>query len=206
MPIPLLTIAGTLACLFTPAPPAPPGACALDDRLVVDTCFRDTLTFANKWDYPWYIIVGDDGKKENTLGGDVDPGDTLHQYRTANCVTNHQGEHAVRFCDASLTNDTLRLSFQPELPAYAGSPTLLINKGRFRSEFHATYPQMIPGENLSWCATKQRLVLNRASYRPGDTVKGYVDIVFRETSVRGESSAETEFFFRGFFKTPLPNK
>ena len=53
----------------------------LISSVTVDEHFKDTLTFNNKWDYPWYIIVDDDGgNMENTLGGTLTETDTAHLY------------------------------------------------------------------------------------------------------------------------------
>ena len=61
--------------------------------VTLDKYFKDTLTFNKNWDYPWYIVVDDDGNMENTLSGTLTETDTTHLYHTANCWTNHQGKH-----------------------------------------------------------------------------------------------------------------
>ena len=174
--------------------------------VTVDKHFKDTLTFSNKWDYPWYIVVDDGGgNMENTLGGTLMETDTVHLYHTANCWTNHQGRHNVRFCDAILNKDTITLLFQPELPAYASELSISIKDKLFWSDFSATYPA--PAKKLSWVITKQKLVLNKKSYTPGDTINGYLEVEFIETSTEANQKAfRKKYYYKGYFKTPLLNK
>lgn len=173
--------------------------------VTVDKNFKDTFTFNNKWDYPWNIVVDDHGNMENTLGGTLMEADTVHLYHTANCWTNHQGRHAIRYCVAFLHKDTIKLNFPAELPAYASELSVSINGSQFWSNFSATYPA--PPKNLSWVITRQKLVLNKNSYLTGDIVKGYLEIEFIETQSTGnEKSSGRKYYYKGYFKTPLLNK
>ena len=178
----------------------------LISSITVDQYFKDTLTFNKKWDYPWYIVVDDDGSNmENTLGGTLTEMDTAHLYHTANCWTNHQGRHNVRYCDAILNDDTISLFFQPELPAYASELLISIKGNIFWSEFSATYPAQTG--NLSWTITKQKLVVNKISYLPGEIIKGYLEIEFIETSVdMNQKTFTKKYYYKGYIKTALLNK
>jgi len=171
--------------------------------VTIDKHFKDTLTFHKKWDYPWYIVVDDDGgNMENTLGGSLTGPDTIHMYHTANCYTNHQGRHHVRYCDAILNNDTISLFFQPELPAYASKLSVSIKDNFFWSDFSAVYPA--PTGKLSWVITKQKLVLDRPSYRSGDTIKGYLEIEFVEIDSGSNQKADPrKYYYKGYFKNLL---
>lgn len=142
---------------------------------------------------------------ENTLGGGLTEADTAHLYHTASCWTNHQGRHDVRYCDAILTNDTIRLFFQPELPAYASQLSISITDNLFWSEFSATYPSQ--STKLSWTVTKQKLVLDKKSHMPGDTIKGYLEVEFIEASSGvNQKVFSKKYYYKGYFKTPLQNK
>gem|GEM_PF-6623594 len=175
----------------------------LVSRVTVDGNFRDTLTFNKNWDYPWYIVAdADDRNMENTLSGTLTEKDTVHLHHTANCWTNHQGRHHVRYCDAYLHNDTINLVFQPELPAYASALAVSVSDLYFSSAFSAAYPGRL--NNLSWIITRQQLVLDKGSYRIGDTIKGYVDIEFLETNLTENGKGEGEkYYFKGYIRTPL---
>lgn len=164
------------------------------------------MTFNKKWDYPWYIVVDNDGANmENTLGGALTDIDTTHLYHTANCWTNHQGRHNVRYCDAILNKDTISLFFQSELPAYASELSISIKNNLFWGDFSATYPASTG--KLSWTITKQKLVLDQKSYRPRDTIKGYLEIEFIETSIEAnQKNVRKKYYYKGYIKTPLLNK
>jgi hypothetical protein len=176
----------------------------LKTQIIVDKDFADTLTFDSGWDYPWYIVHDKSGHFENTLGNSISQSDTVHLFHSANCTTNHQGEHQIRYCVASMLHDTLRLVFMPELPAYASSMTIWINKNVFWSNFQAVYPMKIIGEKLSWNIVKQKLIINDSNYENGDLVKGYVEIAFTETNISlNEKPISQDFYFKGYFKTQL---
>jgi hypothetical protein len=186
------------------------GQVTTEKRLVsvvtVDKYFKDTLTFNKNWSYPWYIVVDNNGgNMENTLGGKLTETDTVHLYHTANCWTNHQGRHKIRYCDAILYNDTISLFLQPELPAYASQLLISIEGSLFWSDFSATYP--VPTGKLSWIVNKQKLVLDKKSYMPGDTIKGYLEVEFIETSVEAnQKNLKKKYYYKGYIKTPLLNK
>ncbi len=175
----------------------------LISSVTIDKYFKDTLTFTAKWDYPWYIVDDDDGgNMENTLGGELTETDTAHLYHTANCRTNHQGRHNIRYCNAILIEDTISLLFPPELPAYASGLLVYIKDNFFWTEFSATYPA--PTGRLSWDITKQKLVLNKKSYSSGDLIKGYLEIEFIETSIdANRKTIRNKYYYKGYFKTPL---
>jgi hypothetical protein len=172
---------------------------------MIDTNFVDTLTFNEKWDYPWYIVY-ENGVFENTFGETIEKSDTAHLFYTANCWTNHQGEHQIRYCQARYFNDTITLFFMPELPAYASSLTVSIVKNDFWCDFTAVYPESRINQKLTRTITNQKLILNYAFYKPGDMVKGYVEVTFTETSiVPNEMPVSQSCYFKGFFKTQLMN-
>lgn len=174
--------------------------------VLVDTNFMDTFTFNLKWDYPWYIAPLDSGRFDNALGDTITEADTVHLYHTANAITNHQGEHEVRYCKAQMERDTLLLNFLPELPGYASWLTIKINSNEFWCQFKAAYPRYIKGETLTWTIKKQSLILNQSHYNTKDTIKGYFEIEFVETSITKDNiSKERTFYFKGYFKTPLKN-
>jgi hypothetical protein len=185
------------------------GQITTDKRLVstiaIDKYFKDTLTFNKKWDYPWYIVVDDDGRTmENTLGGALGEADTVHLFHTANCWTNHQGRHNVRYCDATVSNDTISLFFQPELPAYASELSISIYNNFFWCDFSATHPA--PTGKPLWTVTTQKLILDKKSYKPGDMIKGYIEIDFIESGIDiNEKPFRKKYYYRGHFKTPLLN-
>lgn len=172
--------------------------------VIVDTHFVDTFSFDLKWDYPWYIAPLDSGRFDNALGDTITEADTAHLYHTASAITNHQGEHEVRYCKAKIERDTLLLNFLPELPGYASWLNIRINNNAFWCQFKAAYPRYIKGETLTWTIKKQSLILNQSHYKTNDTIKGYFKIEFVETStINNGIPKEQTFYFKGFIKTPL---
>ena len=171
--------------------------------ITIDKYFKDTFSFTSQWDYPWYIVINDsDMSMENILNRPITKFDTVHQYHTALCSTNHQGEHSVNYCDAFLLNDTIKIVFPPELPAYFGGLSLLVFKKSFQSRFFAVYP--FPYLDLSWKIKMQKLILDKESYNLGDTIKGYIEVEFVEFMTRRfHKKAKIKYYFKGYFKTPL---
>jgi hypothetical protein len=163
----------------------------------------DTMSFHKKWDYPWYIVTDENGKPaENTLGDSISANDTVHLYYTADCETDHQGLHTVRYCDASLKNGIITLKFGPELPAYAGELSVIIKGDQFRCEYEASYPA--PTQNISWQIISQQLLLEKTNYKSGETIKGHIHVEFLESGTdAGGKKFSDKYYFKGYFKTPL---
>ena len=176
----------------------------------IDIHFNDTLTFPKKWDYPWYMILLPDGRFEKTLGNKpISSEDTIKLYHTANCITNHQGLHDVNYCVALIDNDSITLTFEPQLPAYASQLTVKIKNDLFSSNFWTAYPDLRVDEIISWKTTKQKLILDKENYKLGGIIKGYIEVEFSEVSnmtLPQNKSNISNYFFRGFFKTQLTHK
>ena len=179
-------------------------------KYTIDSHFNDTLTFPKNWDYPWYMILLPDGRFEKTLGNEpILSQDTIKLYHTANCITNHQGSHNVNYCLALINNDSITLTFKPQLPAYASELTVKIIDDLFSGSFWAAYPYMEEGQELTWQTKKQKLVLDKDNYKLGDIIKGYIEVEFSEISnmtLPEIKSNTSHYFFRGFFKTQLTRK
>jgi hypothetical protein len=179
-------------------------------KYTIDSHFNDTLTFTKNWDYPWYMILLPDGRFEKTLGNEpILSEDTIKLYHTANCITNHQGLHNINNCVSLINNDSITLTFESQLPAYASQLTVKITNDIFRSSFWAVYPYIEVGQELTWQTTKQKLILDQDKYKLGDIIKGYIEIEFSEISnmtLPQNKSNISNYFFRGFFKTQLTDK
>lgn len=176
----------------------------LVSSVIVDANFVDTFTFNLKWDYPWYIMKNDSGKFNSALGETFTELDTVHLFHTTNAITNHQGEHQVRYCVSEMDNDTIKLSFLPELPGFASWLTIKIYNNEFWCKFKAAYPRYIKGEFLIWKIKKQSLIFNKLKYNSNDTIKGYFEIEFDEIStINNNTPTVRNFYFKGYFKTPL---
>jgi len=173
---------------------------------VQDTILAD-FSFTQKGEYPWPIIKDEkSGKFRNALN-DEEPvlhEDTVKKYYTANCITDHQGEHAIRYCDATLAHDTLILSFSDLDAAYHGYLVVTIVKDSFKSQWHCIYIVKIPGEKIAFTTLFQELILNTSDFSDGWILKGRLNIVFREDfSAPGHKSTTGNYFVKGLFKTGI---
>jgi len=173
---------------------------------VQDTILAD-FSFTQKWEYPWPVIKDEKtGKYRNALNDEepVLPADTVKKYYTANCITDHQGEHAIRYCDAALAHDTLILTFSDLDAAYHGYLVVTIVKDSFKSQWHCIYIVKIPREKIGFTTLSQELILNTSDFSEGRILKGRLNIVFREDfSAPGHKSTTGTFFVKGLFETGI---
>ena len=168
---------------------------------VVDATLDNKFFRSKEKSYPWYIIEHDDGHLENTMGGKVSREDAIKLEHTAKCVSSHQGEHVMTFCDAEVTNDGLALNISGGLPAYASDLSLQIVKDKVvKCEFKATYPMSVPGEQLSWTITKKALKIKSESFKPGERLLGWLLVEFEETCKAGEKTSRQTHRIEGWIK------
>src|SRR5688572_26636792 len=59
---------------------------------------------SSKSSYPWWIIENS-GHFEDTLDGLIEADDLRRTEHSANCISTHQGEHTMSFCEAVATPD-----------------------------------------------------------------------------------------------------
>lgn len=101
---------------------------SIDKRILIDSNLDSSFFKSTEASYKWYILKTDDGTFENTMGEPLTNEDKTPIEHTSNCISTHQGEHAMNFCDASLTSDILRLNIHGGLPAYISTLLVEINK------------------------------------------------------------------------------
>ena len=108
-------------------------------------------------------------------------------------TTNHQGEHTLNDCFVYTFNDTLHICFPAGLPAYWLGAKLQVAAGMFNATVDGV--PFIPNVKLTFQVKKQRLCLNKQSYAIGDTLQGYIELVFEERDKAHNQS--NEFYFKG---------
>lgn len=113
--------------------------------------------------------------------------------RKTEYTTNHQGEHTLNDCSVFIDNDTLYIRFPAALPAYWLGAELRIADGMFKAVVDGV--PFIPDIELTNQIKKQHLYLNKQTYAIGDTLQGYIDIVFEELDKAHDQSSE--FYFKG---------
>ncbi|HET6994967.1 MAG TPA: hypothetical protein VFI06_08290 [Chitinophagaceae bacterium] len=176
-------------------------------RVNVDTQLKDTFSFDQEWDYAWDVFK-DDSTGEFIKASDqpLTAADTTHLFFTAKCSTNVQGGYDIRYCYAKKESSDIVLTFSDGLPAYASEYYVYIKGDSFSFRPKTIYPAFTRGQKISYRITKQKLVLNRNAYSPGDIIIGYIDIGFLEiVSAPGHKTEQHPLYLRGYIKTLLKN-
>jgi hypothetical protein len=124
---------------------------------------------------PWWIIERDDGSFEDTTGEITEREDIPRMRHTADCRTRHQFPRVIRFAEARRVADGLEIRVHDETASTFDDLTVLAHKGRFSAQYKTRYPADPPDIGLIWTTTKQRLVLDKKSYRPGDVIRGRIE-------------------------------
>lgn len=170
-------------------------------KAIVDPKLHSDFYEAKDASYPFHIIEHKDGHLENTLGGEITKEDATKIEHTAKCISSHQGEHLMSFCDAELTDEGLSLHVRGGLPAYSSSLTLLIDKEKsLKCSFTATYPMIVPGEKLSWTITKKDFKMTNDTSKSGERLFAWLSVEFDETCVIDGKTSIKSHKIEGFIK------
>jgi hypothetical protein len=185
--------------------PAPKSACK--DPIAASADVQPRLNSpgvrSSKWSYPWWIIVHDSGRLEDTLDGVIDADDRRRIEHTANCLSTHQGEHAMEFCDAVAAEDGVVLTLSGGLPAYAGALGVSIDaKLNYTCSFEAVYPA--PTNRLTWEIKKKELRLKSREFRPGSRIFGWLSVTFEE--IDAATDFRKSYKIEGYFKPVLQRR
>jgi hypothetical protein len=179
----------------------------LVSKITVDKNFKDTFSFTSRWGYPEFTLKDDSGHFQITEDRQMTAADTAHLFFTANCYTNVQGGYTIRYCYAAIHNDTITLTLSDGLPAYASEFYVHINNPDFWCEAETIYPVIAIGQKKSCTITKQKLILDKAKYLQGDTIKGFINMEFTETiTAPGKGTQIRKLFLKGYFKTAVGYK
>ena len=158
---------------------------------------------SSKSSYPWWIVVHESGRLEDTLDDVIDAEDRRRIEHTANCVSTHQGEHAMDFCDAVLEKDGAVLEFSSGMPAYASWLRVTIDsKLNYTCSFQAVYPA--PTNRLTWEIKKKELRLKSRELRPGSRIFGWLSVTFDE--IDSAANFTKSYKIEGYFKPVLQRR
>ena len=125
---------------------------------------------------------------------------------TANCITEHQMRHVIRFCDAQLLSDgTLELYIHDFTAATNDNLKIKIKDGYFTSQYWTTYIVDKGNENVIWTTKKQALILNKKNYKKGDTIKGKIkfECLQEVTNAKSGERYPQSISIEGYFKPTL---
>lgn len=172
-------------------------------KIIVPRYFVDTFSFTKQWDYPEGVFKDDSTGEFTTDGSDLD---TTHLFYTARCTTNVQGGYELRYCHAKIESGKIMLTFADGFPAYASEFYVYIDTSTFSCNVETIYPIADLGQKKYNTITSQKLIIDKGSYMPGDTIKGYINMTFVETVIlSNKETFRTKLFFKGHFKTQLSN-
>lgn len=160
-----------------------------------------------RWSYPRGIEKNRDGTLRSTRSKDPvqNPPRLTH---TAELFCSSWGAGFVRtldFCEARLLDEhTIQLFVDNTRGAYSDSLRILIRDGRFMCQYWQVYNFW----GYGWATKRQRLILDKESYRKGDVIKGRIDLECLDVDIRGtweysEENVPLPVRIFGFFKTTV---
>jgi hypothetical protein len=147
---------------------------------------------------PWHIVEGDDGGLEDTMDQRIDPDDLILLEHTSGCISTHQGEHAMPFCDAQSVGDSdLRLLIHGGLPAHFSSLTMDVDTGsrEFTCSFEAVYPS--PKPVLNWRITKKSIRAKSLTVQPGRRCYAWISVEFDEVWMENGAEQKRSYKIEG---------
>jgi biopolymer transport protein ExbD len=191
----------------TKQPVHEPGHDACEDKLVVaaelvpdlNNRFFETVETSRQ---PW-IVEGADGSLEDTMDGNIEADDLVLIEKTANCVSSHQGEHAMDHCNAVKTEEGLEIELSGGEPAFMSSMSVTVDaKRQFVCRFRAVYPS--PDAAVRWKVTKKAMKLKAAPGEPGSRLRGWLSVEFDEIDdATGEAKGhKIEGYFKPVIQSP----
>ena len=175
---------------------------ALSASVVIDAGLDSDFFRSKQSSYPWHIIEHDDGHLEDTISGGPANRKTVSKIEhTANCISTHQGEHLMSFCEATLRGQGVELVITGGMPAYASMLTMKLDeKKQITCSFEATYPMTIPGEKLQWCITKKAFRMKNEGLKPDSRLLGWLTVEIEEiTTLNGKETRKT-YKIEGYVK------
>ena len=176
---------------------------SITKRVVIDKNLDSKFFNTHTASYKWFVVKNDDGTFENTIGTTLTDEDKRPMEHTSNCVSTHQGEHIMNFCDATLESDILRLKIHGGLPAYSSSLLIEINKKlEFSCFFQAVYPA--PVTDLRWNILSKKMKLKTLDFKKGKRLYAWLSVDFEEISTYMGEKTQQSYKIEGFIK-PIIN-
>jgi hypothetical protein len=175
-------------------------------KLIVDPRLDSDFFKAKDASYPFYIVEHENGHLENTFGEKITKEDATKIEHTAKCISSHQGEHLMSFCEAQLSDGGISLHVWGGLPAYFSSLTLRTDKDKnITCGFTVNYPTQLPSEKLSWTITKKTFKTTNENFKSGERLYGWLSVEFEEKSVIDGKTTTKPHKIEGFIKPIIDN-
>lgn len=147
---------------------------------------------------PWHIVEHADGHLEDTAGDGIDEEDLILLEHTAACISTHQGEHPMIFCEAKSTGDAgLTLHIHGGEPGHFSSLTVDVDtKNRdFTCSFEAVYPSPTPA--LNWRITKKSMRAKSLNAQPGRRFYAWISVEFDEVWTENGAQQKRSYKIEG---------
>jgi hypothetical protein len=170
----------------------------LKDHIAFDNKIDSKFFRSYKASYQWYIIRNGDGTFENTLGDEVSDEDKIPREHTAHCVSTHQGNHVMDFCDATYDAGTLKLEIHGGMPAYASSLIITVKDPGFFCRFKASYPA--PVSNCKWNILSKKLIFRDKNIEKGRRLYAWLSVAFEEISTYQGRTTAMKHKIEGYLK------
>lgn len=181
--------------------PTPKCSDAIVGHMVVAPTLDSAFFRSTTSSYPWHIVEHEDGTLEDTFGGSVSKTSVKKLGHTADCVSSHQGKHAMSFCDAETKQGRLTLTISGGMPAYVSSLVIFIDGERFTCDFSAVYPG--PAEGLGWRITKKELRVKSSKIEAGSRFYAWLSIKFEESRLVDGKIVWRPHKIEGFIKPQI---
>ncbi len=168
----------------------------------LDSAFFSTLETSR----PSQIITHEDGKLEDTVDGSIDEEDLILLEHTSACVSTHQREHAMSFCEARVTEDgCMVLLIYGGAPAYSGALTVNVDtKTRnFTCAFEAMYPSPTPP--FTWRITKKTIRAKSLTTQSGHRFYAWISVEFDEVWAENGAERKRSYKIEGPIKPVIRN-
>jgi len=175
---------------------------ALKAEVMIDSGLDSDFFRSRQSSYPWHIIEHDDGHLEDTIAGGPANRKTVSKIEhTAQCISTHQGEHLMSFCEATQRGQGVDLVLSGGMPAYASMLTVKIDARRqITCAFEATYPMTLPGEKLQWRITKKAFRMKNEGFKPGARLLGWLSVEFEEITSLHRKETRRNYKIEGYVK------
>jgi hypothetical protein len=156
----------------------PPGQpVQIRSQVNYDPKLSDPFFESNEWSYPDNIVKHPDGHFEDTSGGKRPKKEPPHVKHTANCFSTFDvGKHLVKFCEARLLDgNTIELLIHEKNVPFLEGLHVRIRNGMFTCQYWGLRDVSPADAVFMWTTKRQKLTLEKKSYRKGDVIKGRID-------------------------------
>lgn len=149
------------------------------------------------------IVESEDGSIENTGSDTISEQDLLRIEHTAQCRTDHQGDHEMHLGRARVTVDGVELSIFGGAPAFSGILDVLISPDlSYTCSFRANY--VAADARLRWRILKKTLRLKHEPRKVGQRLYGWISVIFEEEDTK--SGAKKVNKVEGYIKPVILGK